>query len=161
MRCCAWARQNIHIAHHIPGRIRLKFNAVGDSVKSTDSAKPAESADSAVSKKSAKSADSSDSKKSAKSVDSSDSKKFADSQKFADSAKSADSADLKGVDFQHLKKVFESMDGVKSLKINLLARSMVIEYDKNRLPPAAIPDFLANAQTPAALQFESDFHQHF
>lgn len=134
MRCCAWARQNIHIAHHIPGRIRLKFNAVGDSVKSTDSAKPAESADSSDSKKSAKSAKSADSKK---------------------------SADLKGIDFQHLKKVFESMDGVKSLKINLLARSMVIEYDKNRLPPAAIPDFLANAQTPAALQFESDFHQHF
>lgn len=53
------------------------------------------------------------------------------------------------------------MDGIKSLKINLLARSMVIEYDKNRLPSDAIADFLNAAQTPAALQFEKDFLKHF
>ena len=98
-QCCAWARQNITIAHHIPGRIRLKFNA--------------------------------------------------------------SQASLNGVDLPHLKKAFEAMDGIKSLKINLLARSMVIEYDKNRLPSDAIADFLNVAQTPAALQFEKDFLKHF
>ena len=100
-RYCAWAQQNIHIAHHIPGRIRLKFNVTDDS------------------------------------------------------------DDWKGMDWQVLKKVFETMDGIKSLKINLLARSMRIEYDANTLSPESFADFLKGEKSSAALQFEANFQKHF
>ena len=96
-KCCAWARQNIQIAHHIPGRIRLKFGAPAG-------------------------------------LD---------------------------VDFSTLKKVFEKMPSIQNLKVNLLARSMTIQYDAKRLPPAAFDDFLAGKDNAAALAFEKDFQQSF
>jgi len=40
--------------------------------------------------------------------------------------------------------------GIRSVKVNLLARSCTLEYDSTMIPAAAWPDFLGGVRSPAA-----------
>ncbi len=47
--------------------------------------------------------------------------------------------------------LIETLAGVKSIKLNLLARSCTVEYDVKLIAPQAWPDLLAGTESPAAL----------
>lgn len=44
----------------------------------------------------------------------------------------------------------EAMNGIRSVRINLLARSCTVEYDAERIPPTAWNDLLNGTESPAA-----------
>lgn len=46
--------------------------------------------------------------------------------------------------------VLEQLDGIRSLRVNLLARSCTIEYDPAVIPPQGWPDYLGGRDTQAA-----------
>jgi len=50
-------------------------------------------------------------------------------------------------DFQHL---LDSIPGVKSIRLNILALSCIVEYDSTVIPDGAWADLLMGADTPAA-----------
>jgi hypothetical protein len=83
---------HVHIAHHLPGRIRLKLTPV----------------------------------------------KFDDEERAA-------MARVKG--FQ---KALDTIPGVSSIRLNLLARSCTVEYDTRIIPAAAWQDVLSGVDSPAA-----------
>ncbi|MFT4172056.1 MAG: cation transporter [Rhodocyclaceae bacterium] len=47
-------------------------------------------------------------------------------------------------------KALDSIPGVKSIRLNLLARSCTVEYDTGIIPAAAWPDVLGAVDSPAA-----------
>ena len=48
------------------------------------------------------------------------------------------------------KKVLDRLPGIRSVRVNALARSCTVEYDPALIPLPAWTDFLAGASTPAA-----------
>ncbi len=44
----------------------------------------------------------------------------------------------------------EAMNGIRSVRINLLARSCTVEYDEKAIPPTAWNDLLNGTESPAA-----------
>jgi len=83
--------RHLRIAHHIPGRIRLKLEADLDD-KQLDA--------------------------------------IGDARRFG--------------------KVLEDVPGIRSVKVNLLARSCTLEYDAKVIPSAAWSDFLEGVRSPAS-----------
>lgn len=57
---------------------------------------------------------------------------------------------LRGAGPDALQRVLGDASGLQSVRLNPLARSCVIEYDKNAIPDAAWPDLLAGRDTAAA-----------
>jgi hypothetical protein len=51
---------------------------------------------------------------------------------------------------ERLRGALASIPGVKSVKINLLARSCTLEYDPSVIAHEAFPDLLGGRETPAA-----------
>jgi hypothetical protein len=49
-----------------------------------------------------------------------------------------------------LKDALGSFPGIRSIRVNALARSCTIEYDRQAIPFEAWPDFLGNVQSEAA-----------
>ncbi len=47
-------------------------------------------------------------------------------------------------------KAIDRVPGIRSVKVNLLARSCTLEYDSTMIPAAAWPDFLGGVRSPAA-----------
>lgn len=44
---------------------------------------------------------------------------------------------------KNFKEILDSIDGVRSIRVNLVARSCTVEYDQQVIPFKAWPDFLA------------------
>lgn len=62
-----------------------------------------------------------------------------------------DQARLEAVaDARRFGRVLDDVPGIRSVKINLLARSCTLEYDRHVIPAAAWPDFLEGVRSPAA-----------
>jgi len=57
-------------------------------------------------------------------------------------------------DTEQLQNLFEQAPGVRSVRINLLARSCLIEYDPKVIPDQAWKDFIAGASSAAAMTLE-------
>jgi hypothetical protein len=51
---------------------------------------------------------------------------------------------------QSLKDALDDLPGIRSIRVNALARSCTIEYDHRDIPFQAWPDFLGNVQSEAA-----------
>lgn len=51
---------------------------------------------------------------------------------------------------EDFRQALERVPAVRSVRVNLLARSCTIEYDPRAMPAQAWVDFLANADSPAA-----------
>lgn len=83
--------RNLRIAHHIPGRIRLKLEA---------------------------------------DLDQGQMDAIGDAKRFG--------------------KALDDIPGIRSVKLNLLARSCTVEYDTGAIPAAAWPDLLGGVRSPAA-----------
>lgn len=83
---------NIHIAHHLPGRIRLKLSPVE--------------------------------------LDDDERAALAEARAF--------------------REALDNIPGVTSIRLNLLARSCTVDYDRDIIPPAAWSDLLGNIDSPAA-----------
>jgi hypothetical protein len=58
-------------------------------------------------------------------------------------------------DTEQLQTLVERAPGVRSVSINLLARSCLIEYDPAVIPDHAWQDFIAGASSAAALKLEN------
>lgn len=61
---------------------------------------------------------------------------------------------LPPVDMRRLQQLLESLEGVRTLRLNLLARSCTIEYDPQRIPDNAWADYLAGVDSAAAAEFD-------
>lgn len=62
-----------------------------------------------------------------------------------------DSAQLDAIaDAKRFGRALDDVPGIRSVKLNLLARSCTLEYDASVIPAAAWGDFLEGARTPAA-----------
>ena len=59
------------------------------------------------------------------------------------------------------KDALESIPGVRSLRVNVLARSCTIEYDRQTIPFEAWEDFLAGASSEAADVLGRIIHQKY
>lgn len=55
-----------------------------------------------------------------------------------------------GADLYRFQGLLGEIEGVRSLRLNVLARSCALEYDPEVIPFEAWPEFLAGAATPAA-----------
>ncbi|CAO3432938.1 HMA2 domain-containing protein [Azospirillum doebereinerae] len=64
-------------------------------------------------------------------------------------AKDADVADLV-VQAKRFGRSITEAPGIRSVNVNLLARSCVVEYDADRIPPAAWADLLTGTPSDAA-----------
>lgn len=53
-------------------------------------------------------------------------------------------------DLKRFQELLGEIEGVRSLRVNLLARSCTVEYDPRIIPFAAWGDFLAGTPSPAA-----------
>lgn len=53
-------------------------------------------------------------------------------------------------DARRFGRALDGIPGVRSVKVNLLARSCTLEYDSTVIPAAAWPDFLEGVRSPAA-----------
>lgn|GEM_PF-734152 len=62
-----------------------------------------------------------------------------------------DAAAVRRADLERLHAAFRAMPGVRELRINPLARSCLIAYDRELIPDTAWPDLFAQRRTPAAL----------
>lgn len=58
--------------------------------------------------------------------------------------------DLDGLNTERLRATVASLRGIKAIRLNLLARSCLVEYDNRVIPDAAWPDLLAGRKTTAA-----------
>jgi len=55
---------------------------------------------------------------------------------------------------RQFQQVLEQNAGVKSIRLNLLAGSCVVEYDKAVIPPAAWTDIISGTASPAAAMLQ-------
>ncbi len=58
-------------------------------------------------------------------------------------------------DLKHFQALFEDSPGVRSIRVNPLARSCTVEYDPAVIPCAAWNDFLAGIPSTAAVALEN------
>lgn len=65
-------------------------------------------------------------------------------------ARALDETAIRDIGPERLRMALESIRGVHSIKLNLLARSCVVEYDRRTIPDEAWRDLLAGQKTPAA-----------
>lgn len=62
-----------------------------------------------------------------------------------------DKAQLQAIsDARRFGRALDDVPGIRSVKINLLARSCTLEYDRKVIPADAWPDFLEGVRSPAA-----------
>ena len=64
-----------------------------------------------------------------------------------------------GALIETLQVLLASLPGVRDVRINLLARSCVVDYDPETIPPEAWADFLAGERTPSADRLEKVLEQ--
>ncbi len=64
-------------------------------------------------------------------------------------------------DLKHFQALFEGSPGVRSIRVNPLARSCTVEYDPAVIPGAAWNDFLAGTQSTAAVALETLLRQKY
>ncbi|AVT76380.1 hypothetical protein RPPS3_23170 [Rhodopseudomonas palustris] len=55
-------------------------------------------------------------------------------------------------------KALAKMDGIRSISLNPLARSCVVEYDPHGIPPAAWRDFVSGDVTPEGETLRNNLH---
>lgn len=58
-------------------------------------------------------------------------------------------------DLSRFRVMLGRIEGVRALRLNLLARSCIVEYDPGVIPEAAWDDFLAGAESEAAAALEA------
>lgn len=64
-------------------------------------------------------------------------------------------------DIEHLQSALGAMRGVRSIRLNLPARSCAVEYDSTIIPDAAWADLLAQRETPEAQVLIDILHEGY
>lgn len=66
-----------------------------------------------------------------------------------------------GALIEQIQHLLENLPGVRSVRLNLLARSCVVEYDPETIPPDAWADFLSGEPSTAATTLENVLMQAY